>query len=294
MRSNKHGFPQDQYAEVDGLRLRYWTTGQGQDVLLLHGLGGSVEDWSEAFERQDSQFRLWALDLPGSGRSDKPRRDYSLGFFVRIALRFLDLEGVERAHIIGVSMGGGIGIGLSVEAPAKVHRLVLTNSALLGRRLHPFLHLCALPLLGELLLTPTSKVVERYISWCLADPTKAPSKWVAIRKDLATLPSAKQGFLAMLRSSTTVLGMRRRVLQPIVMALPSLSPETLIICGKQDRFIPTRYGQRAATKIPKAQFVCFPDCGHVPHIECPDLFYPLVFSFLKEGAQLLSKAKDTS
>lgn len=252
-----------------------------------------MEDWAEAFERQDSRFRLWALDLPGSGRSDKPRRDDPLSFLVRVAVRFLDLERVKRAHIIGVSMGGGIGIGLSIQAPARVRRLVLINSALLGRSLHPFLHLCALPLLGELLLTPTSKVVERYISWCLADPTKAPSKWVAIRKDLATLPGAKQAFLAMLRSSTTVLGMRRRVLQPIAMALPCLSSETLIICGKQDRFIPTRYGQRAATRIPKAQYVCFSDCGHAPHIECPDLFYPLVFSFLKEGAQVLSKATDT-
>ena len=291
MISMKDKFPQDQYAKVDGLRLRYWTKGQGEDVLLLHGLGGSVEDWAGAFERLSAQFRLWALDLPGSGRSDTSIHDYSVSLFVRVIIDFMAIHGIKRAHVVGISMGGGIGIALSIQIPVLVQRLVLVDSSLLGRRLHPFLCLCALPLLGELLLYPIPKVVERYISWCLADPRKASSEWIAIRKELATLPGAKQAFLATLRSGTGVLGTRRRVLQPILSALPQLSPETLIVCGKRDRFIPTCYGRQAASRIPNAWFVSFPDCGHVPHIECPNLFYRLLSSFLRKGgaADLLQK-----
>lgn len=292
MNSQGDKLPQDQYAEVDSLRLRYWTEGQGEDVILLHGLGGSVEDWAVAFDWLNGLFRLWALDLPGSGRSDKSARDYSVSFFVRVILHFMAVQEIERTHVVGLSMGGGIGIALSIQAPRRMHRLVLVNSALLGRRLHPFLHLCALPLLGELLLLPTAKVVERYISWCLADPKRASSEWLAVHKELATLPGAKRAYLATLRSNSGVLGTRRRELQPILSALPGLSPETLIICGERDRFIPKCYARRAAARIPNAVLVSLPDCGHVPHIERPDLFYPLVFSFLKEGKRRMPSRAD--
>jgi len=276
-------FPQDHYAEVHGMQLRYWTKGRGEDALLLHGLGGSVEDWASAFERLSEDFRLWALELPGSGRSDKPTRGYSVDFFGRIVVGFLDLYGIEQPHIVGVSMGGGIGLALALRLPARVGRLVLVNSALLGRRLHPFLHLCTLPVLGELLLQPTPKVVERYIGWCVGDPDKAPAEWVSTHKELAKLPGAKQAFLAMQRAANSVFGTKKRELQPILSRLPRLSVETLIICGERDRFIPRRYAVRAARRIPHAQLVVFPDCGHVPHVEFPDRFYTLIATFLAGG-----------
>lgn len=280
------GFPQDHYAEVHGLRLRYWTKGRGEDALLLHGLGGSVEDWAGAFERlsgDSGDFRLWALELPGSGRSDKQTRGYSVDLFGRIVVGFLDLHGIKQPHIVGVSMGGGIGLALALRLPARVGRLVLVNSALLGRRLHPFLHLCTLPVLGELLLQPTPKVVERYISWCVGDPESAPAEWVSTHKELAMLPGAKQAFLATLRAANSVFGTKKREFQPILSGLPRLSAETLIICGERDRFIPKRYAVRAARRIPHARLVLFSKCGHVPHVECPDRFYSLVAAFLAGG-----------
>ncbi len=276
-------FPQDHYAEVHGLQLRFWTEGRGRDVLFLHGLGGCLEDWTGAFEQLCGDFRLWALELPGSGRSDKPTRGYSVDLFVRIVVGFLDLHGIEQMHIVGVSMGGGIGLALAVLLPSRVGRLVLVNSALLGRRLHPFLHLCTVPVLGELLLRPTPKVVERYIGWCVGDHESAPAEWVSIHRELAMLPGAKQAFLAMLRSANGVFGTKKRELEPILSGLPRLSAETLIICGKKDRFIPIRYSRRAARRIPHARLVVFPNCGHVPHVECPGRFYSLVATFLAGG-----------
>ena len=165
MTAMQRRFPQDYYAEVHGLQLRFWTKGRGRDVLLLHGLGGCLEDWAGAFERLAGDFRLWALELPGSGRSDKPARGYSADLFLGIVVSFLGLHGIERAHIVGVSMGGGIGLALALWRPSRVDRLVLANSALLGRRLHPFLHLCTAPVLGELLLRPPPKVLEHYVGW---------------------------------------------------------------------------------------------------------------------------------
>ena len=282
MRSKEHELPRDRYAEVSGLRLRYWMEGHGPDVLLLHGLGGSVEDWDEAFIRLGDDFRLWALDLPGAGRSEKPVRGYSVEFFVHVTLQFLDLKGIERPHIIGVSMGAGIGIALSIHAPARVSRLVLVSPALLGRRLHPFLPVCTIPLLGELLLHPSPALVERYITWCVADPKKAPSEWVAVHKELASLPGAKRAFLATLRAGVGILGIRQHVLRPILAALPRLSPETLIVCGEQDRFIPTKYARKAADRIPNAEFISLPGCGHALHVECASAFYPLVSAFFQK------------
>jgi len=246
-----------------------------------------VEDWAGAFEHLGENFRLWALELPGSGRSDKPLSGYSVDLFVRVVEGFLDLQGIERTHLIGVSMGGGIGITLSLQAPSRVERLVLVNSALLGRRLHPFLHLCTIPLLGEWLLRPTPKMVERYIGWCVGNSENVPSEWINLHKELAMLPDARQAFLAILRSANGLLGTVKRELQPILSALPRLSAETLIVCGGRDRFIPRSYSRQAATRIPKAQLASFPDCGHVPHVERPDRFYTLVSSFLLDGLNRL-------
>lgn len=282
--ADERKFPRDRYAKVDGFRLRYWVRGHGENVLLLPALGGSVEDWLGAFERLDDHFRLWALELPGLGRSDKPFRGYSVDFFVHVALGFMSLQEIERAHVVGLSMGGGIGIALTLQMPVRVQRLVLVSSALLGRRLHPFLHLCTLPLLGELLLCPTPKVVKRYISRCFADPSRAPAEWISAHVELASLPGAQQAFLAILRSANGLLGTSRQELRPILSALPRISAKTLIICGERDNFIPTCYARRAAALIPNAQYVSFPNCGHAVPIERPDLFYPLVSSFLKEGA----------
>jgi 4,5:9,10-diseco-3-hydroxy-5,9,17-trioxoandrosta-1(10),2-diene-4-oate hydrolase len=133
-------------------------------------------------------------------------------------------------------------------------------------------------------------VVERYIGWCVASPDNAPSEWVAVHKELAMLPGAKQAFLAVLRAANGVFGTKRRELEPILFALPQLSAETLLICGGKDRFIPTRYSRRAAARMPEARLVVFPDCGHVPHVECPERFYPLVSSFLKGGLGRLERS----
>ncbi len=284
MSTGYSGLPEDRYAEVGGVRLRYWSQGKGEDVLLLHGLGGSIEDWTGAFEYLGNAFRIWAVELPGCDLSDKPQRGYSINYFVRTVTDFLDIQHVKWTHVIGVSMGGGgIGLVLSSRKTSRVGRLVLVNSALLGRRLHPFLHLCTVPLLGELLLRSTPSMVERYINWCAGNRGNVPSKWVVIHKKLATLPGAKQAFLAILRSANGLLGTTRHELRPVLSALPQFPVETLIIYGGQDRFIPQRYSRRAANRIPKAQLVSFPNCGHIPHIESPERFYPLVSTFLDDG-----------
>lgn len=283
MSSNGRAWPEDRYAKVVGLRVRYWTGGHGEDVFLYPGLGGSAEDWASGFVHLGEGFRLWALDLPGFGRSDKPARGYSLAFFLKIVKAFMDALGIVRAHHVGISMGGGIALALAIESPERVHRLVLVNPALLGRRVHPLLHVCALPPFGELILRPRPAVVERYISRCLADPRNAPRDWVAVHQALARLPGAQRAFLAVLRCGMGPFGVKRRILRLILSALPHLRAETLVITGAQDRFIPRRYSERAASLIPRAKAVNLLGCAHLPHVERPEVFYPMLARFLRHG-----------
>jgi len=283
MSYNSRPWPEDRYAKAAGLRVRYWVGGHGEDVFLYPGLGGSAEDWASAFTELGEGFRVWALDLPGFGRSDKPARGYSLTFFLKIVKAFMDALGIARAHHVGISMGGGIALALAIESPERVHRLVLVNSALLGRRVHPLLHVCTLPPFGELILRPRPAVVERYIVRCLADPRSAPRDWVAVHQALACLPGAQRAFLAVLRCGMGPFGVKRRVLRPILSALPRLSAETLVVTGEKDCFIPQRYSERAASLIPRAQAVVLPGCAHLPHVERPEIFYPMLARFLRHG-----------
>lgn len=102
--------------------------GRGDPVLLIHGLGSSGEDWAFQLPALAPRHRLVVPDLPGAGRSPKPRGHYSIASFATTLWQLLDQLGHARAHLVGFSLGGAVALEMALQRPEAARRLVLINS----------------------------------------------------------------------------------------------------------------------------------------------------------------------
>src|SRR5437870_902732 len=118
--------------EVDGLALNYLVEGRGPAVVLVHGLGGFAESWRHNVPSLAARATVYAVDLPGFGRSGKPSAGYSLAYFTRALYAFLDAVGVGRVSLVGHSLGAAVAVTYALTHPARVDRLALVSAVVPG------------------------------------------------------------------------------------------------------------------------------------------------------------------
>lgn len=112
--------PQDRYIRVGQINIRYWAEGsQGSPVVLIHGIGGYIESWLPSFDVLAAQHRVYAVDLLGHGRTDKPLDvSYKIADLAQFVKDFMAALEIEHAHLVGHSLGGAIATRLSLVCPA--------------------------------------------------------------------------------------------------------------------------------------------------------------------------------
>jgi 4,5:9,10-diseco-3-hydroxy-5,9,17-trioxoandrosta-1(10),2-diene-4-oate hydrolase len=287
---------QSKTVTIDGINLHYLCGGSGPPLVLVHGLGSSAAvEFSSNLEPLAKHHRVFAIDLPGFGRSDKPVLEYTIALFVRAVSDLMDCEGIERAAVMGVSMGGRVALGLALDSPEKVERLVLVDALGVGapRRVLAYSILLTKGL-GELTLRGTARalrqmnpaVIRRFWGWYLKRPNRVDTIWsderIANHGTLLATPEYRAAYLSSLRS---IAGMRQ--LQDGVSVedrLPELRMPTLLIWGGHDHIFPARHAQAAKERIPNARLEIFGDSGHTPQMEEPERFNRLVLDFLQEPA----------
>lgn len=113
----------------DGCRLYYEDHGQGEALLLVHGLGSSTQDWEYQIPHLARSRRVLSLDLRGHGQSDKPRQRYSMAGFAADVAALIEHLQLANVHLVGISMGGMVGFQLGVERPELLRSLCIVNSA---------------------------------------------------------------------------------------------------------------------------------------------------------------------
>ena len=148
------------FIEVDGRRTRVRVDGDPErpPVLLVHGIGRSLEDWAPQYQRLSRAHRVIALDVPGFGFSERPRGAISLAAFARGVADTLDSLGESRpVHVVGNSLGGAIGAQLLAQQPDRVASLALINSAGFGSEVTPLLRMLAMPVIGPLSTRRTTR-----------------------------------------------------------------------------------------------------------------------------------------
>jgi pimeloyl-ACP methyl ester carboxylesterase len=230
------------FIQVGSNRVRVLEAGSGPVVVLLHGIGRSLEDWSENIDALSSKHRVIALDVLGHGLTDKPRVAYSVPLQREFLRGCFAALGVDRAAVVGNSMGGAIAVSFALEYPQLVERLVLVAPAGMGEKGADFLGLCTVPILGEFITRPSKDGSRNVCKALFADAKFVTEARVERDYALAREPGAQMVFLRMLRSMATRQGLRRELLEAIRGRLGEVRAPTLMIWGKQDhiRFFSTR------------------------------------------------------
>src|ERR1700730_2523050 len=281
---------------MDGVNIHYVCGGSGAPVVLVHGLGSSAAvEFYYNLEPLAAHHRVLAIDLPGFGKSDKPVLEYTIELFVKAVRDLMTSEGLARAAVMGVSMGGRVALGLALDSPELVERLVLVDALGVGppRRVLAYRVLLttglgALPLRGtaRALRRMNPATIRRFWGWYLRRPNRVETTWsdelISDTGTLLSTPACRAAYLSALRSIAGMTQLRGGV--SVENRLSELQMPTLVIWGRHDHIFPASHAESAKDKLPSGRVVIFDNCGHTPQMEEPERFNRLVLDFLSEPA----------
>lgn len=270
---------------IGGLTIRYFTAGNdGPPLVLLHGDSDSALDWSWVLPTLAATHRVYAPDFPGFGDSAKPNVDYSLGFLAQFVVDFLNALGAEKAVLVGNSLGGIVALRVALSHSEQVAALALVDSSGLGHLVNPLLCQLTLPLYGEVAISfCKTPVGAKQRGWSratllFAHPSQVPAAWLAEQERMAPMPGYLEATLSSLRAQLNIFGQRQVLLD----SLPQLKMPTLVVWGTNDLIFPKEQAQDAVSRLQQGHLALIPDCGHLPHIERPELFTAALSQFLTE------------
>jgi pimeloyl-ACP methyl ester carboxylesterase len=268
---------------LHGHRVVYRTAGEGPPVLLIHGMVNSSRHWREVATALADSYTLIAPDLIGHGDSATPRGDYSIGAHAASIRDLLTAIGIERASVVGHSLGGGIAMQFFYQFPQRTERLALISSGGLGAEVSPLLRGAAMPGASALLrLIARPGVVESLEDSGRRLRARGRNQGVylqAIARALRPLQDAgsRTAFLESLRSVIDIRGQRVSALDRLYLLR---GVPTLIVWGERDHTIPLAHGRAAAAAIPQARFETLPQAAHFPHLDDPQGLATILRSFL--------------
>ncbi|TYC97992.1 alpha/beta fold hydrolase [Arthrobacter echini] len=274
----------DGYLRVDGVRVRYRDEGAAErtPVLLLHGIGRSLEDWEGLYERLAPDHRVISVDLPGFGLSERTEGKYSMETLARFVLAVLDTLGEHRPlHVVGNSLGGAVALKISALAPERVRSLVLANSAGFGREVTIALRLLAVRPVGRFLMRDKSrKAAYRTERALFYDKVFVTEERLDHAQEVGRNPVYDDVMLAVAGHLGTFGGVRRRWRTELLRRVAAQRKPTLVIWGDEDRVLPASHLEHARAAFPHAEFHLFEKCGHMPQIEREEEFDALVRHFV--------------
>jgi len=269
--------------EIDGLRMHYHDAGAGPVLVLLHGGGPGVSGWSNFkynLPALSQRFRCLVIDQPGFGRSHQPKfQEHFFDYAARFVIKLLDRIGVERAHFLGNSLGGGTTVRIALDHPKRTDRLVLMGPG--GLAFNVFF-----PGLSEGLKSvrdfyrgdgPTYEKMEEFIRVMTFDPKFVTDEFVRERLALANDPATMDGTRHALE---TVRAKEFFAAGELWRHLERVRQKTLLVWGRDDRTMPIDGAFFALKRMPDVRLHVFGQCGHWAQMEKTAEFDRLVVDFL--------------
>lgn len=253
--------------QSNGINLYYETHGEGQPLLFIHGLGSSSRDWEFQVPAFSISYQVITFDLRGHGQSDKPSGPYSMAMFAADTAGLLRALAIDQAHVVGLSLGGGIAFQLAVEAPQIVKTLVIVNSApeLVVRsfrdQLAVWQRLAIVRLLG---MRKMGEVL---------------SKRLFVKPEYTQLRETFVARWAENDQRAYLDAMRAMIGWSVTAQLGTIRCPTLIISADQD-YTPLSLKEAYTAKIPNAQLVTISDSHHALPVEKPREFNQALEKFL--------------
>ena len=253
----------------DPMTLPHAWHGEGDPLVLISGLGAKGTSWQPFLASASRHFQVLTFDNPGSGASPELSGPTSIARLAGEVLRLLDALGVERAHLVGRSMGGMIAQELALRAPERVRRLALVSTT--GR---VDVHLARVFELWAAMAEQGVAAALRQQSsllWCLGGAALARDERVRAYLDARARHDRPADYARQARACARHDALDR---------LGRLRLPTLVVGGCDDRLMPGHHSEALAAAIPGAQKIDIPAAGHLAYLEQPDRFAAEVLSFL--------------
>lgn len=245
--------------EINNLNVSYQVAGTGDVVLLLHGWGREAATFQPVFEWLAQSHKVYALDLPGFGKSQVPPTAWDSSDYAQFVTAFLEKFGIPKAHLIGHSFGGRISIILSAEHPEKVDKLILVDSAGIKPK----------------------RTAKYYLRVGIAKVGKLLRRCGKFGVHLANAMSARVGSKDYQDAGEMRATLVKVVNQDLRSLLPRISASTLLIWGENDKETPVSFGEIMEKEIPDAGLVVLKEAGHFSYLDKFPEFRRIVASFLK-------------
>lgn len=280
-------WPAARSVRAAGIHTEYLEAGRGFPVVLLHGLGATNASMLPTLWDLGRDHRVIAPDLPGFGDSAKPVRAYSARFYGTWLRGLLDALGIERAHLVGNSMGGRIAIEGGLEVPDRVDRLVLLAPSPAFIRNREFVRIVKLlrPELALLPLRLPHKQVVRNIRWMFSKPSRLPYAWYeAAADEFLRVFTTARGRIAFFSAARQIYLEEPHGDRGFWDRLPALGRPSLFIWGDRDRLVPAKFAPHVERALPNARSIVLEDSGHVPQYEHPRLAHRLIREFIGASA----------
>lgn len=270
---------------VDGQRIAYLDAGSGPPVILLHGFGGALWQWEYQQAALSASHRVITLDLLGAGWSDKPDIEYTPDQILESFRGFMDAVGVQRASLVGNSMGAGVAMGMALTYPERVDRLVL---------------IAGLP--DRVRDKVTSPLIKRALESRVPVWLAALGNWVAGRSLTRAVLREMVHDERLLTPAVIERSYRNRKRAGLVGPLLAMAGSlplweegfakrlgdirhpTLILWGAEDKVFPPQVGKEMHATMPASSFMLIPESGHIPQWERPLAVNPILLEFLAQTA----------
>jgi pimeloyl-ACP methyl ester carboxylesterase len=280
-------FPRARTVRTAGLETFYLEAGTGRTVVLLHGLGATNASMLPTLAALAPEYRVLAPDLPGFGDSEKPVLAYDPAFFADWLAGFLDALGVERAVLVGNSLGGRVAIETGLRIPARVERLVLFAPSMAFRRFReatPIVRLLAAELAAVPMLMPRALAMQVLRSM-FADASRLRDAWYdAAVDEFQRVFATARGRVAFFAAARQIYLEEAHGERGFWDRLPALSRPALFLWGDRDQLVPCGFARHVSAALPGVHSTVLEDCGHVPQFEQPERTHRLVREFLaREG-----------
>jgi len=259
----------DKYATVYGAKIHYLEAGSGPVVILLHGLGGDTSNWAPTIGALAQRYRVIVPDQIGFGKSDKPLMNYRVGTLVDFLAGFYKELKIDRAALVGNSLGGWTAAAFALAHPEKVDRLVLVDAA--GFKPEANID----PRTFNILNPSTRDDVRKILSMIFYN--KAFTADAAVDVMFARRIAAGDGYTIQRFIDSVTHGD-----DMLDGKLSALKHQTLIVWGREDLLTPVAMGQRFKKEISNSELIVFEKCGHVPQIEKASEFNAAVLKFLAQ------------
>jgi len=252
--------------QVFSQTIKYYDHGQGEPLLLVHGLGAEADVWAYCIEPLSQNYRVIAPDLLGFGRSSKPLINYRIATFVEVLDRLLQSLGVHRCSMVGNSMGGWIVASFAIQFPERVNKLVLNDA----------IGIVAGAVRVPIDLRPSSlQNMREILEYMFCDKNLATDELVELAYECHLERNDGPTIASMLENI-------RRKLDRLDDQLDRLETPTLLVWGDCDRISPLSVAENYHRLIPGSKLEVIPQCGHIPPLEKPQELVWHITKFLAE------------